>query len=249
MMKKLALILAGILVAGNIAMAQSIGIGYGVTNEIYKSDENDYILPLLNLEYDNFFLTSATESSIRIGYNVYKDDFYTLALYVKPFGGYEIDSSDMKSGYKSIDDRDHQVMGGIGFRAYTGFYEIELGGALEYGKEGGSASIGLSRPYVITPKLMLIPSVNFTYYDSDYVDYYFGVDSGEARRNPKIGRIYNGDSACAYGVNLSAVYEFTDSISVLGSMGVNKLSNEISDSPIVENDIIYYVGTGIVYTF
>ena len=38
MMKKLALILAGILVAGNIAMAQSIGIGYGVTNEIYKSD-------------------------------------------------------------------------------------------------------------------------------------------------------------------------------------------------------------------
>ena len=246
-MKKTVLTLLGILAICNTVAAANIGVGYGTTREIYKSDEDDYFLPLIDIEYNNFFLNASTGNSIRLGYNVYKDDFYALAIYIRPFGGYEVESSDMKDGYKSIDDRDHQFMGGIGFKAYTGFYEIELGGTIEYGKEGGMGSLGLYRTYVITPKLTLIPSVNFTYYESDYVDYYFGIDSGEL--GGSIKDTYDGEDSYRYGLSLSAVYNFTDNISVVGSTGINKLSNEISDSPIIENDVIYYFGVGIVYTF
>ena len=247
-MKKLALILCGLAVAGQAAMASSIGIGYGETNKIYKSDEKEHTLPFIDLEYDNFYLKGATVNGFSFGYNVYKDDFYTLSFFVKPFGGYKMDGSDMDYGYRTIDDREYQVMGGAELSIYTGIYDVQMSTSLDYGKEGGNIALQFNRPYVVNSRITLIPSVNFAYFNSDYIDYYFGVDSHEAK-NKLAGRTYEGDSAYTIGLNVAGSYRLTDSFSVLGFVGVNKLSKEIKDSPIVENDILYYAGTGIVYVF
>ncbi len=246
-MKKTALILCGLILAGQAAIASSIGIGYGVTTELYKSDDNGYALPLVDLEYDNFFLKGATVNGFSVGYNLYQDDFYTFSLYVKPFGGYKMDSGDMKDGYKGIDDREHKVMGGAEVTIYTGIYDIEMAASADFGKEGGNVVLQLNRPYVVNSRLVLIPSVNFVYFNSDYVDYYFGVESHE--RTGNIGRTYDGDSAYTIGLNLTASYRLTDSFSLLGFAGMNKFSKEIEDSPIVEDSMVYFTGAGIVYTF
>lgn len=247
-MKKIALILCGIVLAGQATFASSIGIGYGVTNEIYKSDETEHVLPMIDFEYDDFYLKGATVNGFSFGYNVYKDDFYTLSFFVKPFGGYKQDASDMDYGYTGIDDREYKVMGGAEVSVYTGIYDIEMSASVDYGKEGGNFVLQLNRPYVVNSKLVLIPSVNFVYFNSDYIDYYFGVDSHEAT-GKLAGRTYEGDSAYTVGMNLAASYRLTDNFSILGFLGVNKLSKEIKDSPIVENDVLYYAGTGVVYTF
>ena len=55
-MKRLALMLCGIVLAGQAAFAGSVGIGYGASTELYKSDEKGYVLPMVDLEYDNFFV-------------------------------------------------------------------------------------------------------------------------------------------------------------------------------------------------
>ena len=83
----------------------------------------------------------------------------------------------------------------------------------------------------------------------DYIDYYFGVSHSEALRNSGINRSYEGDSAYTIGLNLTGSYRITDSFSLMGFAGVNRVSKEIKNSPIVDDDIIYFVGTGIVYTF
>lgn len=249
-MKKAALVLCSLILAGQTALAGSIGIGYGITSDVYKGDDNEHVLPIVDLEYDSFFLKGATVNGFSVGYNIYKDDFYALSIFVKPFGGYNVDASDMDSGYDLIDDRDRQIMGGAEVSMYTGIYDIEMSAAFDYGKEGGNIIFQLNRPYVVNSRFVLIPSVNFVYFNSDYIDYYFGVDSHEAARGGKLaGKTYDGDSAYTVGMNLTGSYRITDNFSLLGFAGVNKLSKEIKDSPLVENDIIYFVGTGIVYTF
>lgn len=246
-MKKTALILGGFILAAQIASASSIGIGYGLSTDIYKGGDNSHVLPMFDFEYDNFFLKGATVNGISFGYNLYQDDFYTLSLYVKPFGGYKIDADDMDSGYKSIDDRKYKVMGGAEFTVYTGFYDVEMSASFDYGKEGGNFVFGVNRPYYVNSKLSIIPSVNFIYFTSDYVDYYFGVESHEL--GGKITRTYEGESAYAVGFNLAAAYRFTDSFSLLGFAGVERLSKEIKNSPIVDDNMFYFVGTGLIYTF
>ena len=247
-MKKTALILCGLLLAGQAAMASSLGIGYGATNKIYKSNETEHFLPMVDVEYNDFFVKGATVNGFSMGYNLYKDDFYTFSLYVKPFGGYKMDGSDMDDGYKSIDDREQKFMGGAEVSAYTGIYDITMTASVDYGKEGGNFLVELHKPYVVNSSLTLISSVNFVYYNSDYIDYYFGVDRHEALGKLK-GREYEGDSAYTFGANLTGYYRLTDSLSLLGFFGVNKLSDEIKNSPIVENDILYYTGAGVIYTF
>ncbi len=295
-MKKLALMLCGIVLAGQAAFAGSIGIGYGASTELYKSDEKGYVLPMVDLEYENFFIKGATVNGFSFGYNLYQDDFYTLSLYVKPFGGYKMDADDMKHGYRNIDDREHKVMGGAEVTVYTGIYDIEMlasvdygkeggnilfqlnrpyfvnskehkvmGGAevtvytgiydiemlasVDYGKEGGNILFQLNRPYFVNSKFTLIPSANFVYFNSDYIDYYFGVSHSEVLKNSGIDRSYEGDSAYTIGLNLTGSYRITDSFSLMGFAGVNRVSKEIKNSPIVDDDIIYFVGTGVVYTF
>lgn len=246
-MNKTTLFLCGLALVGQTALANNVGIGYGASTELYKSDKTGYVLPMVDLEYDNFFLKGAAANGFSFGYNVYQDDFYTLSFYVKPFGGHEIDASDMKDGYKSIDDRKHKVMGGAELSVYTGFYDVEMVTAVDYGKEGGNLLFQLNRPYFVNSKLVVIPSVNFVYFNSDYVDYYFGVDQHEVHGNIK--HSYEGDNAYTFGLNVTGSYKLTDNFSLMGFAGANRVSKEIKDSPIVDEDIVYFVGTGLIYTF
>lgn len=246
-MKKVALFLCGLVLVGQSAFASSIGIGYGATTELYKNDDNGYVLPMIDLQYDNFYLKGATVNGFSFGYNVYQDDFYTFSLYVKPFGGYKVDADDMKDGYKSIDDREHKVMGGAELSVYTGIYDIQMVTSVDYGKEGGNVLFQLNRPYYVNSKLVVIPSVNFVYFNSDFIDYYFGVERHELGGNIK--HTYEGDSAYTFGLNLTGSYRITDNFSLMGFVGANRVSKEIKNSPIVDEDIVYFAGTGIVYTF
>lgn len=246
-MKKLALVLCGIILAGQGALANSIGIGYNSTSGIYKADKENGVLPMIDFQYDDYFIKGASVNGISFGRNVYEDDFYTLSLYVKPLGGYRISPSDMDDGYTSIDKRHHQVMGGAELSFYTGFYDTELSASIDYGKKGGNFVLQLTRPYFVNSKLVVIPSVNFAYFNSDYVDYYFGVDNNEL--GGKLIKTYDGKSGYTFGVNLTGSYQLTDSFSILGFMGANRLSDDISDSPIVDDNMVYFIGTGITYRF
>lgn len=246
-MKKAALLLCGLLLASTSSFASSIGIGYGTSTQLYKSDEKGYVLPMVDFEYDRFFIKGASVNGFSFGYNMYQDDLYTFSLYVKPFGGYKLDSSDMDSGYKSIDDRKYKVMGGAELSIYTGIYDIEMLTAADYGKEGGNILFQVKRPYFVNSKLTVIPSANFVYFNSEYIDYYFGVTRNEL--GGSIKRTYDGDSAYTFGFNITGSYRMTDSFSIMGFAGVNRVSDEIKNSPIVDDNMIYFVGTGLIYTF
>ncbi|WP_349763424.1 MipA/OmpV family protein [Fusobacterium sp. SYSU M8D902] len=250
MNKKLAM-LGALFILGQSALAGNIGIGYGVTTPLYHNDKNDYVLPIVDLEYDKFFIKGGSTYGLSLGYKLIEEDNYVLSLYGMPFGGYEVKNSDMKSGYKGIDDRDTHVMGGAELVYYPGIYSLETSVSAEYGEEGGHFTFRINRPYQISSKLTIIPSINYVYYDSNFVDYYFGVDSREVGRpgGEKINSTFSGEGAHRFGAGILGNYKVNDAISIMGFTGVAKVSGEIANSPIVDNDVIYILGTGVMYTF
>lgn len=248
-MKKL-LLLAGILAsASQLTLAQNnIGLGYGVTSKVYHSNSNQYLLPLVNLNYNGFFLKGDSAYGVSLGYELYRDENFAATVYGMPFGGYKIKGKNMKDGYKSIDTRKTQIMGGAELTYYPNIFNIVGSTSAEFGDKGGHFSFRLSRPYYLTSRLTLIPTASITYYTSEFIDYYFGIKKHELN-NEKITNTYDGDNAYRYGAGLLANYKFNDSFSLTGFTGVNKFSKEIKNSPIVNKDVIFSFGTGIVYTF
>lgn len=248
-MKKTLMLLGLGAILAQASFASSIGVGYGVADPVFKNDEKGYFLPFVDYEYNGFFVEGGSASGLSFGYKLFEADNYKFTVYGVPFGGYKVEAGDMDPGYKGIDDRDTQFMGGAEL-TYTFLpYEVTSAVAIEYGKEGGTASFRLSKPYYLTSQLTIVPTLSYTYYNEDFVDYYFGVDQHEADRCSAIKYAYEGKAGSRYGVGLLGDYKFSNALSVVGFAGVTKLSDELSNSPISDNDVITAVGGGIVYSF
>lgn len=229
-MKKTLMLLGLGAILAQASFASSIGVGYGVADPIFKNDEKGYFLPFVDYEYNGFFVEGGSASGLSFGYKLFEADNYKFTVYGVPFGGYKVEAGDMDPGYKGIDDRDTQFMGGAEL-SYTFLpYEITSEIAIEYGKEGGTASFTLKKPYYVTSKLTLVPSINYTFYNEDFADYYFGVDQHEANRCSAIKYAYDGKAGSSYGVGVLGDYRFSNNMSFVGFAGVTKLSDDLSNS-------------------
>ena len=80
-MKRKITILGALFVIAQSIMAGSIGVGYGVTTPIYHNDKNDYILPIVDVEYDKFFIKGGSTYGLSLGYRILEEDNYVLSLY------------------------------------------------------------------------------------------------------------------------------------------------------------------------
>ncbi len=249
-MKKILVGLSTILISNTLLAENKIGlgIGVGVSNNIYKSEDDTkaYPIPLLDIEYENFYLKATT-----IGYRFYKNDTFMSSIYIDPLAGFSIEGNDMKIGYKNIDDRDLQAMVGIRLDGDVGFYGIRTGLNAQFGEYGAEGRVGLYRVYTPNNRLTIIPGIHFRGFSQHYTDYYFGVTSEEANRNynDNLKNEYEGDTAYSYGALIALNYKVTENISIDSFVGIEKFSSNISNSPIVEKDLEYKIGGGVKYFF
>lgn len=250
-MKKAIFLLGAILTIGTTLMAENngnkwgVGVGMGYSTKIHKiEDAKAFPTPLLDIEYNDFYV-----KGISVGYNLYKNDAFTMSLFLDPMVGFAVKSKDMKSGYNNIDDRDTQVMFGAKAEINTGIRDVRTTVSFQGGKDGGTGKWSLYRAFK-AEKLTITPSVHVAYYTSDFTDYYFGVSSGEASRNTNINnKSYKADGAASMGMALTGEYNFNERLSLMVFLGVERFSDEIKNSPIVENDVIFMTGLGARYYF
>ncbi|MGL4687070.1 MAG: MipA/OmpV family protein [Fusobacteriaceae bacterium] len=247
-MKRKMFLVSAVLAVSTILMAEGnkigVGAGIGYSTKIHKLDDSKaFALPLLDIEYNDFYI-----KGLSVGYNLYKNDAFTMSLFLDPLTGYAVKAKDMKDGYNKIDDRDTQAMFGAEVEMNTGISEIRTAVRFQAGKEGGSGKWSIYRAFK-ADKLVIIPSVYASYFTSDYTDYYFGVSSSEASKNKYIDKSYNADGAASMGMALAGEYSFNEKLSIMMFLGVEKFSDEIKNSPIVENDVIFITGLGAKYYF
>ncbi|WP_297598760.1 MipA/OmpV family protein [uncultured Cetobacterium sp.] len=222
-----------------------VGLGIGVSDSVYKgADDESYPMPLLDINYGDLYIKGIT-----LGYKLYQNDLMVTSIFVNPLAGFAVDGADLAKGYDNIDDRKFQTMAGVRVDSHPIFYGVRLGALAQFGKHGAEAKLGAFRPYSVTDRLILVPAVHVKGYTQDYTDYYFGVTAEERDKNRNIKEEYTADAGYSVGATLTADYKLNDRMALMMFVGVEKFSDEIADSPIVEDNTLFLVGAGAKYFF
>ncbi len=151
-----------------------------------------------------------------------------------------------------LDDRYGSLLGGV---VVTG--RMPFGGTLRaslatnmFATHTGMVGT-LEYDYMIrTKNFMVTPFVGVKAYSREYVDYYYGVTGTEALRSGLQKYEADAMSLEPY-VGVRASYMFTENISLMLGGSVRLLSQQVLDSPMVDNEksVTYSVFGGLLYTF
>lgn len=149
-------------------------------------------------------------------------------------GVYDEDDSDYLEG---MGDRDSTFMAGLALQA-----ELPMGFdiALSYQHDvldrigGGEARVALDKSFQAGP-LRLSPELGINWTSQDLADYDFGVPQDKAtpdRPAYRVGSTFTTD------VGMGVLYEITTDWLIVMNVAVEFLDDEISDSPIVDEDYV-----------
>lgn len=213
-MKKLFLFF--IFIGSIFAVEKNAGIGVYVQQGRYKSQDTE-TYPFLVINYGPYYLNGS-----EVGYNFAREDI-TLTPFVKYDTVKGVEASTLDGPYSLIDDRDAPLF--IGLKATKKHKIIDMTLTLAGEVTSSSFSLGIegSRSFRPFKPLFIIPSINMSYFDSKYADYFYGIDydeslaSGLAESHPTEGFVYEISLKVLLffsektGLSLNTAYEIIDS--------------------------------------
>jgi outer membrane protein len=222
----------------------TVGLGALYKDKPYKdydSDEKTNPVPIILYEGDSFFVRGGS-----LGWKFIDSkglEFAAVGEYLAD--GYDSSDSDYLRG---MDDRDPSF--GVG--AHVIWNPDALGFKLTAVTDVTDNSDGSQVRGDVFYKyrsgdLMLKPSASIVWQSENYNDYYYGVKNSEARP----GRpAYSADDETNFRLGVVAVYqEKTSPWMFLAGLRYDMYGDEISDSPIVEDDNELSALIGVAYTF
>ena len=219
-----------------------LGGGVLVTQSPYEGiDDSIYAVPIISMETKQFFIDVMT-----FGYYFNsKEDPVRVGIIGAPrFQGYEDGQgeSDLLNG---MEDRDWAFDGGLRMKWENDLVDVHMDAVTDLsGKhEGQELRLGLSKQLFDG---FLTPRATVGWKSEQLVDYYYGVRPGEARA----GRAeYEPDAAMEYTAGLTIGVPLGDVWALVGDVQCNFLTDEITDSPIVDEDTLMSYTLGAVYRF
>ena len=160
-------------------------------------------------------------------------------------GVYEEDDSDYLAG---IGDRDSTFMAGLALRA-----ELPMGfnAALRYQHDvldrigGGEARIAIDKSFQLG-RFRFSPELGVNWLAQDLADYDFGVRQENATA---VRPAYRVDAVFTADVGVGILYEITTDWLLIMNVAVEFFDNEITDSPIVNEDYVIKGFLAVNYVF
>ena len=226
---------------------QTVGVAGNYSTSIYKGKNQIRPLPLVNLNYNRFFI-----KGLKPGFTLYEEPQFKVNAIIEPLGGYfdgwTVKGSNMDNGYDEIDTRKTQFMYGLDIDFE---FSEEVIGNINYlfGSKGSKGELSLTYIIPVSERLVILPSAGVKYYQSKWVDYYTGVSSEEVSKNTKIDKTYKGKDSFSASASITVEYAVTEQLSANTFVGVECFGDKISDSPIVKDNHRVYGGIGIRYSF
>lgn len=115
---------------------------------------------------------------------------------------------------------------------------ISFGGSSDVSNRSSANSLNLSVELPLRQVengLSISAGVSLDWFDSNYVNYYYGVSGGQV--NSSVGRVaYQSSAATNYGLELSASYQLNKRWRVLGSVSRTTLDDRITSSPLIDSN-------------
>ncbi|MEB4673906.1 MipA/OmpV family protein [Enterobacteriaceae bacterium G50] len=248
-MNKIKLLTLGVLLATSATAVQAeskltLGAGVGVIQHPYKQYSNDVVpVPVLNYESENFWFRG-----LGGGYYLWNDgtDQLSLTAYWLPMYFKPSDSDSHK--LRRLDSRHSTLMAGVSWFHHTqyGSLRTTLSGDTLDKSNGLIWDLGWIYRYT-NGNLTLTPGIGVEWNSDNMNDYYYGVSHKESRKSGL--RDYSADGGWNPYLELSANYRFLGNWSVYGTARYTRLSDEITDSPMVDKSWTGLLSTGVTYTF
>lgn len=220
----------------------SAGVGVVLSDKPYKGMDNElYVIPLIDLRIEKFYMQGP-----KLGYELWQDEGFTFeAIAQYRFDGYDDSDASAVSG---MDDRDHTIDYGLGLKydmKEWGQIGIEWLADLMDNHNGQEIEVRYSYDWR-QDQLTLTPFVGFSWLSDNIIDYYYGVRPGEVRA----GRAaYEGRDTINWFTGLTVRYTIDQRWSLFSMFNWEFYGDEISDSPIVDDDSGMSGLFGVMYNF
>jgi outer membrane protein len=221
----------------------SLGLGVISSPRPYVGVDNKITpIPLIELTYKKWYV-----QGIQAGYHFINNAKFTLDAQVGfVFAGLDPNDSPALEG---MNKKDSSVDAGFVFawkpgkyRLTTAIYTDILGVS-----NGQQATMDYSRLWMFNrAQWGIMPSVGVVWQSSNMVNYYAGVTPEEARPERPV---FIGHSAVNFRSSLFGFFYFTPRIRITGLIRVQRLDDEISQSPIIDESRGFFALVGLTYRF
>jgi len=226
-----------------------VGFTYSATERPYNNPDTVLAaLPYFTASRNGFYI-----NGLNLGYELTADPDPFVAptlslridiLAIPRFLGYKAKESPVLEG---LEDTDYSIHAGVSFSLINGPANFNVQFLTDIlGESDGSEVNGTISKSFSRDKLSLTPAFSLNWQDAALVDHYYGIDASGAtatRAQYSAGSVFN------KALSLTAGYTVTKRLNIFGAIRVEQFGDEISDSPIVDEDVISSASIGLVYTF
>lgn len=226
---------------------QQQNFAIGMTSSIVQRpfvgvDDQNASLLYLSYRYNSFYV-----EGLDIGYNLYKTDKLKIDVLGTP-RFYEVEPAFADNGeLNGLDKTKPTYLAGISMQIAANkiTYTFQaLHDLVE--SDGNEFVLQASKSFKLANHITLSPSAGLTYQDANLVDYFYGVQANEVRANRAL---YSADSSINYNAMLHAKWNVSKHIEMIGQLRYEVLGDGITDSPIVNEDSLYFITLGLLYRF
>ena len=219
--------------------------GIGLTTSIAQRpfvgvDDQDTSLIYLRYRYKDFYI-----EGLDIGYQFYDKNNVSINLLATP-RFYEVEAAFADKGeLDGIDRTRPTYFAGISaqYQTQPALFTLQVLTDVQE-SDGNEIIVAASKAFKPYKSLNLSPTIGITYQDAALVDHFYGVQANEVRTGrPE----YGGNASTNYHLSLTAIWDASKHIQLLGQVKYEVLGSGITDSPIVDEDSITTAVVGFVY--
>jgi len=247
----------------------SIGVGAAYNSSPYVG-YNGFAtpMPFFDIRYGNFFAKNNHDEPV-IGFELFRHKRIMLAVAATRGRTFlDVDEINEKSDvlYLALEDRKQAAEAGLIFHFYSrvGLFEATAFHDISSAYGGTRSSMSISRPFPDTGNWSIVPRFFIKHYSEKFNNYYYGV-SVEDNNNAEPAVILTGHTLADYirdtrpayeadtsghvGIDLDIKYNFSESLSAVGYIAIEKFSGSVETSPLIEDKELVTTSLGLQYNF
>lgn len=212
----------------SFAFENSVGVGIFYSKSIYiQNDDKKMILPVINYEDENFYL-----KGIEIGYKITP----SVSLIVLP--------SLQNIHIENLPSKKETALAGFDYKYKIQKYGINFKIAKDIGQrhDGFISKLTLNHPFINYPYIF-IPSIGIEYESKKVTNYYYGVPQNTPYNS------YTSDDSVSGIAHLIGIYNINKNYALSGIVNHKFLSNQITNSPIIDSNSQTMAMINFLYKF
>lgn len=219
-----------------------VGLMVATDNSIYVGGEDKSdIRPYFKADWGRYYIEGPS-----LGVRLFDDNDMEFSLALE-FDGLGDDNRDDSVQLKDMKKFDSVIMTTLNYSYETelGEFGVGLSADVSSTHDGYKAELSYGYPFMLGD-WRISPEINIVWQSKEVNQYYYGVSDRDVT---DIRPLYTADSGVNYEVGIRAMYPFKKRHAVMISASYESYADEITNSPIVDEDTSTSIGIGYMYRF